>query len=360
MSQDTAPSGEGRPPRILVVGAGGIGGTLAGTLLELPPEIRPDLVAFTVNRQVARSVAERGFVLRGVDGARQVPGRCVDDLAHAGGAFDAVFLATQPTELEHAARQALPLLAEGGVLLPIQNGLPEERLAPIAGADRVVGVIVGWGASMPEPGVFERTSSGGFTVGRLDGAADPRAERIGQLLEAIGPVHHTANLRGARWSKLAINCAISTLGTLGGDRLGPLLRHRSVRRIALEIMTEVVAVAHAEGVRLEKVSGTVDLGWLALTPDELLARGGPSLVAKHGVLLAVGARYRRMRSSMLAAIERGRPPAVDFLNGEVVDRARRHGIPTPVNARARELVHDIAAGRCTPGLALVKELRQVA
>ena len=35
---------------------------------------------------------------------------------------------------------------------------------------------------------------------------------------------------------------------------------------------------------------------------------------------AVGLRYRRMRSSMLAAIERKRTPAIDFLNGEVVIR----------------------------------------
>ena len=47
---------------------------------------------------------------------------------------------------------------------------------------------------------------------------------------------------------------------------------------------------------------------------------------------------------MLSAIERGRPPAVDFLNGEVVDRGARHGIPTPVNAEAQRMVHAIARG----------------
>jgi len=53
------------------------------------------------------------------------------------------------------------------------------------------------------------------------------------------------------------------------------------------------------------------------------------LVAKHALLMAVGFRYRRMRSSMLGAIERGRVPAVDFLNGEVVERGKKHGIATP-------------------------------
>ena len=52
-----------------------------------------------------------------------------------------------------------------------------------------------------------------------------------------------------------------------------------------------------------------------------------------------------MRSSMLSAIERGRPPAVDFLNGEVVEHGKAHGIPTPVNTAVRKLVWDISKGK---------------
>jgi 2-dehydropantoate 2-reductase len=173
---------------------------------------------------------------------------------------------------------------------------------------------------MPEPGLYEKTAAGGFTLGHIGGERVEH-EPLARALEAVGPVELTQNLRGKRWSKLAINCAISTLGTIGGDRLGALLQHRFVRRLGLEIMTEVVEVARAESVRLEKVSGTLDLSWIALTEEEKAATGSPGLVAKHGLLLAVGFRFRRMRSSMLSAIERGRVPAVDFLNGEIVTRA---------------------------------------
>src|SRR5690606_8911891 len=170
---------------------------------------------------------------------------------------------------------------------------------------------------MPEPGLYDRTSAGGFALGRLDGTIDEPLRALGSILEILGPVELTENLLGARWSKLALNCAISSLGTIGGDRLGVLVRVRRYRRLALEIFTEVVAVARAEGIKLEKVAGTLDLDWLALTGAERRATGSAGLTAKHALLLAVGLRYRRLRSSMLAAIERGRPPAVDFLNGEV-------------------------------------------
>jgi 2-dehydropantoate 2-reductase len=272
------------------------------------------------------------------------------------GPYDYVLIATQPPQVEDAARQALPLLADTGCMVCFQNGLCEVRVAAIAGAERVIGAIVAWGASMPEPGVYDRTSSGGLTFGRLSGPTDGRVEELARMLAPQFPVGLTANLLGARWSKLAINCAISTLGTIGGDRLGRLIRRRFVRRLALEIMTETVHVARAEGVRLEKVAGTVDLDWLALDEADRARTASLGLAAKHGVLLATGLRYRRLRSSMLSAIERGRAPAVDFLNGEVVARGQQHGIPTPASAAARAEVWRIARGEERPSLAALTRL----
>jgi 2-dehydropantoate 2-reductase len=353
-------SRQGVGPRILVVGCGGIGGIVTASLSEQATAGGGlEVVRLTTNETIAGAVAEHGLRVRQADGDEVVKARVVTALPSGEPPFDFVILATQPPQVEEAARLAIPHLAEDGAAVVLQNGLCEpriERLFPSRGEDRVIGAVVAWGASMPAPGIYQRTSAGGFTIGRLDGRDDPRLPALALALESIGPVSLTRNLRGARWSKLAINCAISTLGTLGGARLGAIMVHRFVRRLALEIMTEVVAVARAEGVRLEKVSGTLDLDWIALTEEERASRGSPSLFAKHSMLLAVGARFRKMRSSMLAAIERGRTPAVDFLNGEIVERGQRHGIPTPVNAEAQRLVHRLARGERHSGLPLLREL----
>src|SRR5262249_28842608 len=181
------------------------------------------------------------------------------------GKYDLCVLATQPPQVESAARTALPHLAEDAQVVVLQNGLCEDRVGAIVGDERVIGGIVAWGASMTEPGRYERTAAGGFSVGRLvPPGNDVGPPRGAELLEAIGPVALTQNLRGARWSKLALNCAVSALGTIAGEKLGPLVRQRRYRRLALEIMTEAVAVAKAEGVALEKVAGTLDLEWIAL------------------------------------------------------------------------------------------------
>jgi 2-dehydropantoate 2-reductase len=342
-------------PRVLVVGIGGIGGIVCASLLDQGH----DVAALSRNAYVADAVNAHGFRTRGELALGVVAGHVRTELSKKAGPFDYVLLCTQPNEVEAAARASLPFLGEGGALVCLQNGLCEPLCAAIAGPERVLGAIVAWGASMIEPGVFDRTSAGGFVLGRLggDASADARLERLAALFECIGPVTLTDNLLGARWSKLAINCAISSLGAIGGERLGILLGKRFVRRLALEIMTEAVDVARAEGARLEKVAGTIDLDWIALTPGERAASlGSPSLVAKHALLLAVGARYRRLRSSMLAAIERGREPPIDFLNGEVVKRAGAHGLAVPVNASVVAAVRAVAARRERASLAALERL----
>lgn len=324
-------------PRILVMGAGGIGGIVAATLTEIGSPV----TVVSTNEKIRAAVDRGGF--RVVDnGEERIVRGWVSPAPE--GRYDLCILATQPPNVEEAARTALPHLAEDAQVVVLQNGLCEDRIAAIVGAPRVIGAIVAWGGSMPEPGKYERTAPGGFSIGRLSGEIDGDLRRVAELLEAIGPVSLTQNLAGARWSKLALNCAVSALGTIAGERLGPLVRQRRYRRLALEIMTEAVAVAKAEGIKLEKVAGTLDLEWVALNDADRAATASIGLTAKHTLLLAVGLRYRRMRSSMLAAIERGRTPAIDFLNGEVVMCGARHDIATPINARICETVWAIAKG----------------
>ncbi len=342
---------EGRP-RVLVMGLGGIGGIVAAHLLEQGI----DVVPVSTNKTIRDTVNTAGFWVSGDGETRIVPGLAAEEPPIDGRGFDYVLLATQPPQVEIAARSSIGALADDGVMVVFQNGLCEERIAKMVGKDRVIGAIIAWGASMVGPGRYQRTSSGGFTVGRMGGRIDERCEELSTMLECIGPVQTTSNLRGARWSKLAINCAISAIGTVGGDRLGNLLAHRFVRRLALEVMSEVVDVARVEGVTLEKVAGTLDLEKLALTPTDRAANGSASLVTKHAILLAVGARYRRLRSSMLSAIERGRRPAVDYLNGEVVTRADKHGIAAPANAALQRTIHLIADGELRSGLELLRRM----
>ncbi|MEO6574905.1 MAG: 2-dehydropantoate 2-reductase, partial [Polyangiaceae bacterium] len=148
-------------PRVLVVGCGGLGGIVTASLLESPASTNDGAItALTTNEGIAAAVNEQGFRVRGVDGAKTVVGRAITKVPEGSAPFDWIILATQPTQVEDAARGILPFLAADGAVVCLQNGLCEERLAPIVGKDRVVGAVVSWGAAMTEPGLYDRTSSG--------------------------------------------------------------------------------------------------------------------------------------------------------------------------------------------------------
>lgn len=342
--------------RVLLVGCGGIGGIVAASLAKSGASL--DIV--TGNPEIQQAIAAKGLRVRDLDGDEwSTPARgqvvaTADALTDARAAYDLCLLSTKTTTLEAALHDVKPLLrAEADVVL-LQNGLPEERAEAILGPDRVIGCVVGWGATLVEPGCSARTSRGGMQLGRRRRnriESDARMQRTAQLLGGSFATRIVDDLDGVRWSKLAINCATSTLGAAGGDTLGQLLRQRFVRRLALEIWGELAQVARAEGIKLAKVAGTLDIDKLAITDAERRMRvGSPGLFLKHSLLLAIGLKFRRMRSSMGVAIARGRTPEIDFLNGEIVDRGERQGIATPVNRALVTLIHDIVAGTQRPGL----------
>src|SRR5438309_849697 len=97
------------------------------------------------------------------------------------------------------------------------------------------------------------------------------------LLRHVFPVQVTPNLQGARWSKLAMNCAMSTLGAVSGLSLGEMAASRRIRRLALQVMREVVDIAKEKAVRMERVSG--------LRPDKLVS--APTFVGHAAIWLAV-------------------------------------------------------------------------
>jgi 2-dehydropantoate 2-reductase len=347
MRNQTTETTESRD-KILVVGVGALGGVIGHEFCQRGH----DVTLLTHDAESARVLRVSG--LREVRSGHVVLPRVEQGRLPLGDQFDFVFLATQPTAVENVVADLPDVLSDRGRFVCLQNGLCEERVAKKVPANRVVGAVVSFGASAHGPGLCERTSSGGFVVGNLDGALDETLERLAHLLGSIGPVRTTTNLRGIRWSKLAINCAISTLGTIGGERLGVLLRLKSARALALQIMREAVEVATALGITLERLTGIPPLEWLLRDIKEGTVRERIEMAARHGLAMGVGTRYRWLRSSMLRAIEQGKPPAVDFLNGEITERGKPLNVSTKANQLAQNMVWSIARGERKPGLPLIE------
>ena len=339
--------------RIAVLGCGAVGGVIAACLTRAGN----DVTAIVSNPHIETALLTEGFRFSELDRpSTRIPvsRRPVKTPRETEGTFDLVVTATPSTALETALRQVIPFLASDAVVVTCQNGLPEHRAIGVVG-DRVVGCVVGWGAVMSEPGIYRRTSGGRLQIGKATPAC-PLPNSVTKALEAVSSVEVVNDLPSVRWSKLAINCVTSPFGAIGGEPLGTLLRYSSVRRLALEVFAEVAEVARGEGIAMKPVAGTLNIAKIAINHRERRARFAPTLLLKHLVMLAIGFKFRRMRSSMLYALERGRPIEIDYLNGEIVRRGERLGLPTFVNRRIVETVRQIEQKKILSSLVTVRWL----
>jgi 2-dehydropantoate 2-reductase len=323
-------------PRILIEGLGGVGGVIAGELIRAGC----DCTLVTGNATIADAIATHGLRVTTPGATFAVESPAVTELAEADGTFDVALLAMKASAVVDAARATLPRLRDpGGYVVPLQNGVVEDAVAAEIGEGRVVSGIVGWGATLTRPGVVERTSRGGLHVGELDGSDGERVRGLAALLERVTPVVVSTNIRGALWSKLAINCTITTGGALTGETLGQMLRHGGARRAFLGVYREVVDTAEAQGIELERIAANPRLLYLP-------ADAGPlRRAAKDVVMRVLGRRYRDLRSSSLQSLERGRRTEVDYLNGHVVRAAEARGLDAPLNRTLVRLIHEIEEGQ---------------
>jgi 2-dehydropantoate 2-reductase len=344
---------------IVVLGVGAVGGATAAGLLGAGHQ--PFLVdGWAENVEAIR----RDGLSVTIDGTTETfPATALyfDELDRLSEPAQVVLLACKSYDTELLVRQILPRLAADGVIVSLQNGINEDRIASLAGPERTLGCVVHFNAELTGGGRTTRYSPGewhSYTVGELDGKVTARAEALAGLLSASGSAHATDDIWGALWGKLAINAMSNGLSALA-DLPSPILwGSELVQRIQLQIVVEAALVARAQG----REMGPMHLIASAaeLPASLLIAAGTGDAGAReraHALLAAEAAMRKeawlaagdtpttRMISSMLQDVRKGRRPEIDYLNGYVAREGDRYGIATPASEVVTRLVHDLAAGR---------------
>ena len=327
---------------IAVIGAGAIGGVTAAALKTAGW----DVTLVCKHKAIADLARTTGLSIGGIKGRQTVRLDAVETIADLTAPQDLVLLATKATDCVAAAKDLLPFLKPDAVVVSLQNGICEDDLAAVVGRDRIMGCVVGWGASMVGPGQLEITSPGDFIVGSIDHQQDDNLSFVQDLLDNVVPARISNNIMGELYAKLIINACINSLGVIVGVRLGQLLANRQVRRMFIAIMREAVDVADALGIEVEKGGGG-KLDYYTF----LAGKGWVKNLKRHLFIRAIGFKYRRVKSSSLQSIERGRPTEIDYLNGYIVDQGRAKGVPVPINSAIVKMVKEIETGTRNVGYA---------
>lgn len=271
------------------------------------------------------TIAAHGLRIDGLWGDHTVTGFSLATAPTAlEGPFDLVVVSVKSYDTLPMAQAAGRLLAAGGTMLSLQNGLGNvEIIAQQVGETRVLAGRVIFGAESVAPGhvrvtVYADPVLIGAWPAVHDSALAAQARRWADALDAAGvPAQYTDDIIAALWGKVFYNAALNPLGALLGVHYGALGAHPDTRAIMDAAIDEAFAVAVAEGVALP---------WS--TAAEYRA-------VFYGRLLPSTFDHR---SSMLQDLERGRRTEIDAINGAVWQRAAARGTVTPVNEMLTRLV----------------------
>lgn len=264
--------------------------------------------------------------------------------AEMSGKYDIVFLMTKQQHNAEVVAMLKDFLAEDGVLVTFQNGLPELQIADIIGEERVLGCTVAWGATMQRAGVCELTSSPdalSFSLGSISASHNRHFDKVKQLLELMGKVDVEENFIGTRWSKLLINASFSGMSAVLGCTFGEAAKPKASRRIVQALIKECIDVCKAGGIRIEPVQGK-DIVKL-LDYNNALKKAFSSFIIPIAIR-----KHAALKASMLQDLEKGKLTEVDAINGAVSAFGRKVGCLTPMNDRVVDIIHRIERGELSP------------
>ena len=325
--------------RIAIYGAGSLGTVLGAYLAK--NGVPADLVNH--NGAHVKALKENGAHITGtVDFTVPVSALMPEEMT---GKYDIIFLMTKQLRNREVVTFLKDYLAEDGLIVTLQNGIPENTVAEIVGPEHTVGVVVEWGATLSAPGESTLTSapdSLSFHMGGMSGIREEQLQRVKDVLEKMCPVEIETNLPGARWSKLLINATFSGLGTVIGGTFGDVTADPRSREIAVRCMKEVIDVGHAAGVEFAPVQGK--------NITALFYYTNPVKKAVAKLILPVAMKkHAAIEPSMLQDLKKGKPCEVDAINGVVCEWGKKTGVPTPVNDKIVEIIRDIQDGRRKTG-----------
>ena len=317
-----------------IYGAGSLGTVLGAYITKNGGEIE----LINRNRAHVEALTEKGAIINGtVDMTVPVKAITPDQMS---GPYDVILLMTKQLYNKQVVTELKPYLSEDGVIVTLQNGLPEPLIAEIVGSEHTIGCVVEWGAALTAPGVCTLTSepdSLSFHMGKMEGISEEQFKMVKDLLELMCPVHEENNLIGARWSKLLINATFSGLGTVVGGTFGDVSEDKYAKKIAIRCMKECIDVGHAAGAVFAPVQGK-DITKLFYYKNKLK-------YAFALLLLPIAMKkHRAIVPSMLQDIRNGKACEIDAINGVVCDFGKASGVATPINDRIVSVIKQIEKG----------------
>lgn len=288
--------------KILILGAGGVGGYIGAKLLAAGAD-----VVFLARGQRLQSLGERGLVVNSPLGNFASPVRAFE-APPTGLTPHVIILACKAPALDGALDAITSTIGSETRILPFLNGVAhietlQRRLprVPLLG-----GIAHGALTLRPNGDIDHLTSFFSAIVGPASDPRDPIAEELAALLcRANVDARLSRAIRQDMWNKFVFLATLAGMTCLMRASIGTIMACDGGPDIILQLLEECRKVASAEG----------------FAPDDA------SLNAYRNALTERGSSFT---SSMLRDMESKRHTEADHILGDMLRRAKRHNIDTPI------------------------------
>ncbi len=281
--------------RILVVGAGAVGGYFGGRLLQAGRD-----VTFLVRPRRAAELAKHGLTIRSPVGdfhRPSPPAVLQEDLAES---FDLILLSCKAYDLEGAITSFAKAAGPATAILPLLNGMRHiDRLTERFRPERVLGGQCAISATLgPDGDVVHLNDWHALSFGELDGSRPQRIEAIASaLLNAGFDARLSDEIRQEMWEKWVFIATAAGITCLMRSAVGDYVAAGAVD-LALGLLDECASIAAAQGFPLR----------------------APALERARAAMTAVGSP---IKASMLRDIEGGKPVEGEQILGDLLRRAAK-------------------------------------
>jgi 2-dehydropantoate 2-reductase len=290
--------------RIVVVGAGGVGGYFGGALARAGYP-----VAFLARGAHLEAIRARGLEVHTPEGPFTVAVEASDDVSALGPA-DLAIVAVKTYSLGEVLPAARLLAEKGAAILPLLNGVEAAEILVASGVpkENVLGGLAQISAARVVPGVVEKKSTfQTVTLGELPGGPSERAERIAKAFRDAGAQARVSeDITADLWRKFAFIASMAAACGLARTPIGAVRDAPHGRLLLERAVREVLAVGRARGVRLAEDDAAKILAFM------------------DGLGAAI-------KPSFLLDLESGGPNELDDLSGAVARLGREAGVETPVH-----------------------------
>jgi len=322
--------GSEQPMKVLAFGAGAIGTYIGGSLA-----LDGHYVTFVERPQVAELVRQHGMRISVGGHLREVPADryivlpALDD-AISHDSFDVALFALKSFDTADFLETLRPLVANLPPILCLSNGVENEQMiSEVLGPQKVIAGTV--------TTAIGRRAAGDIVVEKLRGlgvaSGNPVSDRLANAMSQAGlNAELFSKPQDMKWSKMLTNLLANASSAI--LNMTPVEIFANPRLCHLEVMQlrEALTV-------MSKLSiGVVDL---PRTPVKLLAMSVrlPVWLARPFLAKAVGSGRGAKMPSFHIDLYAGRGRSeVDYLNGAVVRRGEKLGLPTPVNRKLNEIL----------------------